>query len=61
MDRTTSTCQYQIERAVAQLESAAYHGQDKQLIILSVIAQLQAFLNAEPKIFNSDLPIKIQK
>lgn len=50
-----SPSRYQIRRAIAQLESAAYHGQDKKLIILSVIAQLQAFLNANSKIQNSNI------
>ena len=59
MDSTEA--KYQIGRAIAQLESAAYDGHKKDLIILSVIAQLQAFLNADPKISNSDLPIKIQE
>ncbi len=55
MDMDSTEANYQIKRAVAQLESAAYHGQDKNLIILSVIAQLRAFLDANNKIQNSSI------
>ena len=44
MDSTEA--KYQIKRAIAQLKSAAYDELDKKLVILSVIAQLQAYLDA---------------
>ena len=54
MDSTEA--QYQIGRAIAQLESAIHDELDKKLVILSAIAKLQAFLDANEQTNNHSLP-----
>ena len=39
-----TTARYQIERAIAQLETSVYDGRDYKLVTRSVIAQLKAYL-----------------